>query len=706
MRSLYLPALFLFYLSSILAQAPSSFIHVDQFGYRVDAEKVAVISDPQIGYNSADSYTPSATLELRNALTNAVVFTAAPISWENGSTHIQSGDRGWWFDSSTYTLEGEYYIHDVVNNASSSTFRIADDVYHEILLTAGRAFYYNRCNSTKSIPFADSAWMDGMNFLNTLQDSNCRYIYDPTNNGLEKDLSGGWFDAGDYNKYVTFAHDAIHNLLWAYRENPQAFGDDWNIPESGNGIPDILDEIKWELDWLLKMSNPDGSTHIKMGSQNHSENSDSPPSLCTDQRFFGPVCSSASIAAGSMFAHAAMVFADFPLFSTYAQTLHAQAENCWNYVLPMILSNQLETACDDGSIVAGDADWDVVKQLENSLVAAIHLFDLTDEQSYHDYILDQYAASEQVNTPFWGPYKMPLNDALLHYTTLNNANSTAIDNILTAFDQDINNNYNGYYGFNPEDLYRAYMPDWSYHWGSNMPKANYAILNQLAVNYQLDSINQNAYTRYLRECIHYFHGVNPQGLVYLSNMYGLGAERSCDEIYHTWFQDGSDWDNAQTSVYGPAPGYVSGGPNSQFSVDYLIPPYAQPQQKSYLDFNTGWPDNSWEVSEPAIYYQAAYIRMLANQVSTSLSGTQTHFYADEPSIEIFPNPVGDLLIIRGMLEAYKIDILDNTGTIVENLSTTSSEVIINTSLLSPGLYFIRLLSNNYDHLWVEKIIKQ
>jgi endoglucanase len=57
-----------------------------------------------------------------------------------------------------------------------------------------------------------------------------------------KDLRGGWFDAGDYNKYTSWtAHNAIV-LLRAYSENPTAFGDDSGIAESGNGVPDILDE--------------------------------------------------------------------------------------------------------------------------------------------------------------------------------------------------------------------------------------------------------------------------------------------------------------------------------------------------------------------------------------------------------------------------------------------------------------------------------
>lgn len=93
-------------------------------------------------------------------------------------------------------------------------------------------------------------------------------------------MSGGWFDAGDFNKYVTFAYTAVHNLLWSYRENPDVFkAQEWNLPSSdSSGLPDVLKEVQWELDWLLKMNSPeDGSTILKMGSIAYDDNSQIPP---------------------------------------------------------------------------------------------------------------------------------------------------------------------------------------------------------------------------------------------------------------------------------------------------------------------------------------------------------------------------------------------------------------------------------------------
>src|SRR5262249_58900286 len=84
-------------------------------------------------------------------------------------------------------------------------------------------------------------------------------LYSDTGTSTNLDLHGGWWDAGDFNKYTNWgASDAIE-LLRAYAESPGAFSDDTNIPESGNGVADLVDEVKWELDWIVRMPKSDGA---------------------------------------------------------------------------------------------------------------------------------------------------------------------------------------------------------------------------------------------------------------------------------------------------------------------------------------------------------------------------------------------------------------------------------------------------------------
>jgi hypothetical protein len=164
-------------------------------------------------------------------------------------------------------------------------------------------------------------------------------------------------------------------------------------------------------------------------------------------------------------------------------------------------------------------------------------------------------------------------------------------------------------------LYRAFLNDQQYHWGSNNPRANYGNTNLDVVAYSIDPRNSTGYRRRALEMLHYFHGVNPFGMTYLTNMYSLGATLSANEIFHTWYQTKTKWSDARLSECGPPPGYVPGGPNANAAHDgvpsSLSPPTGQPAQKSYKDWNGIWPDSSWAVTEPAIYYQSAYIKLLS-----------------------------------------------------------------------------------------------
>ena len=654
-------------------------IHIDQFGYQPEMTKVAVLANPQVGFNSAEEYVPSSELHVVNAQTSEVVYSAAPQIWNNGQSQNQSGDEGWWFDFSQVTDEGIYFIRDNTGGQSFN-FEIKENVYQEVLTAATRMFFYNRCNAEKLEQYSDE-WNDETNFLNPLQDSECRYVYDAENAELEKDLSQGWFDAGDYNKYITFAESAVHNLLWAYQENPEVFTDDTNIPESGNGIPDIIDELKWELDWILKMINDDGSTHIKMGSISFAENENAPPSANTDQRYYGPTCTSASLAASGMLAHAAEVFTEFSEYSGYAEELQSTAKVCFEYAQPYINSGTLETGCDDGSILAGDADRTAGEQIESAIIAAVHLLAITGDLDYNTFILDHAYDQEPLAAPFWGPYKISLEDALLYYTQLIISDGELATAILESFELDSSNNYSGYFGFLGSDLYRAYMPDWSYHWGSNSPKAIYGVLNDLIAQYNIGGVNTESFELKAAEQLHYFHGVNPLNLVMLSNMESYGAEHYVTQIYHTWFHHDSEWDA------NPAPGFVTGGPNSSFSLTDISPPAGQPLQKSYLDFNNGWPDNSWEISEPAIYYQAAYIRLLANFTEVNTLPDNVSELNSHSNYFMFPNPALNEVAIKGDKNDY-VTIRDLQGREVFS-QNFHNQSIISIENFKRGVYLVQ-----------------
>jgi hypothetical protein len=168
-----------------------------------------------------------------------------------------------------------------------------------------------------------------------------------------------------------------------------------------------------------------------------------------------------------------------------------------------------------------------------------------------------------------------------------------------------------------------------YTWGSNMSKARQGNVLADIVGFGVDPASNSDAMRGAERYIHYLHGVNPLQLVYLSNMGDYGAHKSVTRFFHTWFAHGSNWDAIGVSKWGPPAGFLVGGPNPSYTWDSCCPagcsgrscgpaqpspPAGQPDQKSYKDFNDGWPLDSWSVSEPDVSYQSVYVRLLSKFV--------------------------------------------------------------------------------------------
>lgn len=577
---------------------PESQILVDQFGYRPQDPKVAVV----IGHpDGAQPY------ELRNVETDQVVDTITPVKWNNGAIHLQSGERAWWVDFSSIEEPGKYVLVRVDGDTRSAEFDIRSDVYRDVLIAATRMFFYQRSGFAKQEPFADARWTDAAAYIGPEQDTEARFIYARQDPSSERDMHGGWFDAGDTNKYVTYALQPVHQLLSAYRQNPEIWTDDFNIPESGNGIPDLLDEIKFELDWLMRMQDDDGGAFIKLG--NIDFDPPSPiPSEDTRPRFYGPKCSSSTIAIASMFAHAAAEMQSIPELRNYANELKSRAVLAWNWYQ----RSPLETDCDRGEIKAGDADMTADNQRGTTVSAAVYLFAITGDTQYSDYVVQNLALAQPYRDGPWSRYNPWQGDALIYYSQLPNGDREVQERILRDLEHKLEAYHPEAYG-NDDDLdpFRSYMPDEQYHWGSNMAKANYGIMNYDPIRLGINVVDWFDYTDRALGAVNYFHGVNPMGIVFLTNMYEYGAENSANEMYHQWFGQG-DFQNALTSKYGPAPGFFLGGPNRNYSGDAAIA--SGPPMKAYID--TVEPNvPTYEIIEPAIYYQASYIKLLANFVA-------------------------------------------------------------------------------------------
>ena len=609
----------------VLVTGNGPFIVVDQFGYLSGQQKVAVLRDPVSGVDNADAYTPGATLQVINTSTNAVVTSGAATVWNAGATDVSSGDRAWLFDFSSVTAAGSYEILDVDRNVRSARFEIGDNVYRPVLIQAVRTFFYQRAGQAKVVPFAAAGWVDGASNLGPLQDANARRYNAAADASTERDLRGGWFDAGDCNKYTSWTAGYVTGLLHAYTENPTVWTDDFNLPESGNGVPDLLDEVKWGVDFLQRMQNPDGSVLSIVGLS-----CASPPSSATGPSLYGDASTSATLSTATAFAQAARVFGTLhtPAFDAYAAGLRVRARNAWDWAIanPNVIFRNNDQANGSAGLGAGQQETDDAGRTSAKLVAAVYLFALTGDAAYRD-VVDATYTTAPMFASFWlSPFSAGVTQPLLFYASL----PGATPNVAAAIRDRYVSLWDGADGWGAttsrRDPYGAFITD--YTWGSNSVKAlaggmfvdeaTYALGNHPAA----DAMNAGA------AYLHYLHGVNPSGKVYLSNMGAYGAENSVDQFFHSWFADGSaQWDSVSHSTFGPPPGFVVGGPNPSYNWDDRCPgvstacggtvpspPAGQPPQKAYLDFNTSWPLNSWSVTENSDGYQTNYIRLLARYV--------------------------------------------------------------------------------------------
>ncbi len=591
------------------------FIRVDQFGYLPEQQKVAIIADPQVGFDANKAYTPGPVVELRREPDDAIAFSAAPVSWKAGATHADSGDKCWHFDFSSVATPGRYHVYDPSTKARSDSFQIAKDVYRPVVVQAARMFFYQRSGFAKKPPYVQQRLADPAAFMRDNQDPKCRLVSTPNDASTERDLRGGWFDAGDYNKYVTFAWDCMQTLLLAYEEHPKVWGDDHGIPESGNGIPDILDEIKWETDWFLRMQQADGSLLNRVHSIKGASAA-SPASADTSQRCYGAASTSSTIAGADVLAHAAIVFGSLGRDDThaYSSTLRAAAIRAWDWARqnPKVLYDDTPFG---GSLEKTRTDDEIAAQLCR---AAVKLYALTGEPRYREFFDANYRKAHLFGWNFAYVFEATLQDALLYYLRIPGGTETVKADIARVTPNAIRtggDNLPQYLAF--ADPYFSFSSAGDYTWGACRWKADKGSMFAVMNVYGLDTANQVNYREAAAGYLHYLHGANPLALVYLSNLREYGAARSVSEFYHHWFSNGSEWDSSLLSPKGPPPGYIPGGPNPRFKPDSsysgsgLTPPMGQPAHKSYKDWNTSWPENSWEVTEPAIYYQASYLRLLA-----------------------------------------------------------------------------------------------
>lgn len=279
-------------------------IHVNQLGYLPHGPKTAVLRS-----------TSRVPLEVRLEGPGGVIWRGTTVPF---GLDTASGDPVHRIDFSSVTAEGRD-LKLVTPEGASFPFSISPELYDRLPFEAAKYFYHNRSGVPIVVPYVPSSiWSRPAGHLSDRSvgcwpQSACSY---------RLDVSGGWYDAGDYGKYVVNGGIAVWTLLALY-ERTVAFGGDvgpfsdgaLNIPESGNGVPDLLDEARVELEFLMKMQVPRGHEHAGMAHHKIHDHSWSAlaiePAPETSSRGIHPPSTAATLNLAATMAQAARVYQPF-----------------------------------------------------------------------------------------------------------------------------------------------------------------------------------------------------------------------------------------------------------------------------------------------------------------------------------------------------------------------------------------------------------
>ena len=211
-------------------ETPLSWIRINQLGYLNNSIKVGVyLSKENMEINRFEVY---------NADNNEVILKSDQLTTTGKYGAFKNSYR---LDFSELNESGTYYLK--AGKVNSPYFKIGNDVYDG---TADFLLKYMRQQRCGYNPFLKDSCHTHDGFI----------VDKPKNNYEHIDVTGGWHDATDYLQYTTTSANAVYQMLFAYSENPTSFKDEYdkNGKNVSNGIPDILDEAKWGLDWLVKMN--------------------------------------------------------------------------------------------------------------------------------------------------------------------------------------------------------------------------------------------------------------------------------------------------------------------------------------------------------------------------------------------------------------------------------------------------------------------
>lgn len=483
-------------------------------------------------------------------------------------------DNGFWEASGEQVLLGDFsslekegtYVVEVDKKFKSYPFEIKKNIYSDALNAAIKSFYFQRLSIPIEEQYAGIYKREA-----GLYDENC--VFHPSTGYTSGSISspGGWLDAGDYGKYIVNGALSVGQMLNLLEQYPTIISDGTlNIPESGNGISDLWDELKYELDWMLTMQDKDGGVFHKLTAKNFT--GFIMPNEYDLERMIIGKGTAATLDFAAVFAQASRLYQNID--TTWSKKALDAATNAWDWAVKnpdVAFSNpeDVHTGAYDDTEFLDDFYW-----------AAAELFITTKNQKYLDYL---NANKEE--------YKHQLTNSWKFYVR-NNAFHSLLENrellneelklYITAGQVQLANEILENIANNPYNIALE-----KFEWGSNSD-----ILNQAAILCNAHRLTgEEKYLDGAEQITDYIFGKNATGYSFLT---GYGSKQI---MFPHHRPSGAD------AVEAPVPGFIVGGPNKDKQDAFSVTYESEFPAKSFMDVQASFASNevclNWNA--PAVY---------------------------------------------------------------------------------------------------------
>jgi endoglucanase len=564
-----------------VAQSVTPRIKLNQLGFYPNAPKVAIVT----GDVSANNFYITST-NLRDTLFTGTLGAEKKSAYSSTKTRLA--------DFSKLTSKGSFVM--LINGVGHSyVFDIADDANKQAAVSTIKGYYFQRVSMPLEERYAGK-WHRSAGHPDDVVYIHPSAATKERPEGTVISSPGGWYDAGDYNKYIVNSGITMGTILSAYEDFPAYFKQvNTNIPESGNAVPDVLDEVIYNLRWMLTMQDPnDGGVYNK----------------CTNASFDGMIMPGVTKAPRYVVAKGTAATLDFAavaaqsarILSNYKRQLPGLSDSCikaarkawaWALLNPDLAYNQgtMNQTHKPAIVTGGYGDRNFSDEW---LWAASELYLTTKENTFYD-VVKQHV-KDNVSLPGWASVGM-----LGYYSFLrfNKELPAAVKDSVTKMKDRIMAIANGYIEKVPVNAFATVMGQSArdYNWGGNSTAGNQGIL--LVKAYLLSG--DKKYIDYAVTNLDYMLGRNATGFCFVT---GLGSKSPMFPHHRQSTGDG---------VVEPVPGLIVGGPNASMQ-DRCAYEFKE-TETAYSDTDCSYASNEIAINWNApIVYLANAIEALKGQV--------------------------------------------------------------------------------------------